>query len=163
MDENDKIRVVIDTDCLNRLYYDLMHGHIILNLCKIFIPPEVLHELNHKTYERLANEFQVEIVDRTDEIVEYTAKMIHKISQKKELSKKYLRNQNIKIRNKGECECIAVAHTHDIPVVLLDQDAYRKLKRYAKVVHLVDFGTGLLTDSTLKDEYLKSCLEILHI
>ena len=163
MEDKNKIRVIFDTDCLNRLYYDLKNGHNILNMCNIVICQEILHELTDKTYGRLEKQFQIEIIERTDEIIEITANMIHKLTQKKEISKKYLRNQNIHIRNKGECECIAVARIYHIPAVFLDQDAFRKLKRYAEVFHLVDFGAEILTDITKKDEFLQSCHEILHI
>ncbi len=163
MKDTNKIRVIFDTDCLNRLYYDLKNGCNILNMCNIVICQEVLYELDNKTYERLEKQFQIEIIERTDEIIEITANMIHKLTQKKEISRKYLRNQNIKIKNKGECECIAVACIYHISAVFLDQDAFRKLKRYAKVIHLVDFGTEILTDIKLKDEFLQSCHEILHI
>ena len=147
----------------NNANIDLKNGHIILNMCIIVICQEVIHELNKKTYERLENQFEIEIIERTDEIIEISAKMIHKLTQQKELSKKYLRNQNIRIKNKGECECIAVAKVYQIPAVLLDQDAFRKLRRYADVIHLVDFGRRILTDITLKDEFLQSCHNILHI
>ena len=163
MEGTNKIRVIFDTDCLNRLYYDLKNGRTILSRCKILICQEVLYELDNKTYERLEKQFQIEIIERTDEIIEITANMIHKLTQKKEISRKYLRNQNIKIKNKGECECIAVARVYNIPTIFLDQDAFRKLKRYAKVFHLVDFGAEILTDITMKDEFLQSCHEILHI
>ena len=163
MEGTNKIRVVFDTDCLNRLYYDLKNGRTILSMCKIVICQEVLYELDNKTYERLEKQFQIEIIERTDEIIEIIANMIHKLTQKKEISRKYLRNQNIKIKNKGECECIAVARVYNIPTIFLDQDAFRKLKRYAKVFHLVDFGAEILTDITMKDEFLQSCHEILHI
>jgi len=163
MKDTNKIRVIFDTDCLNRLYYDLKNGRTILSMCKIVICQEVLYELDNKTYERLEKQFQIELIERTDEIIEITANMIHKLTQKKEISRKYLRNQNIKIKNKGECECIAVARIYHISAVFLDQDAFRKLKRYAKVIHLVDFGTEILTDIKLKDEFLQSCHEILHI
>ncbi len=163
MEDKNKMRVIFDTDCLNRLYYDLKNGRTILSMCKIVICQEILHELTNKTYARLEKQFQIEIIERTDEIIKITANMIHKLTQKKEISRKYLQNQNIKIKNKGECECIAVARIYHISAVFLDQDAFRKLKRYAKVIHLVDFGAEILTDITLKDEFLQSCHEILHI
>ena len=163
MIEEDKISVVIDTDCLNRLYYDLKHGKEILKLCNIIICEEIKFELNKKTFEKLEKQFQLKVIKRNAEIIERTGMMIHKMTQHKELGKKYIRNQNIKIRNKGECECIAVAYTMNKIAVLLDQDAFRKLKRYANVYHLVNFGKEILKDELMKKEYLQSCHEILHI
>ncbi|MGQ4873894.1 MAG: hypothetical protein ACP6IY_07480 [Promethearchaeia archaeon] len=143
-----KIKIVIDADCLNFLLNTEI-GNKILKNCEIIIPPSILEELDQKLQTKL-NGFQYKIEFLNDKDKEYAAKLISKISGKKEFKNWYLNGRFLKrIHNIGECEGAAIAKRLNIDIVLLDRKATSIIKQAFKFlriknIKLEDFGLEIL-------------------
>ena len=145
---NMKIKIVIDADCLNFLLNTEI-GNKILKNCEIIIPPSILEELDQKQQIKLKG-FQYKIEFLNDKDKEYAAKLIYKISGKKEFKNWYLNGRFLKrIHNIGECEGAAIAKRLNIDIVLLDRKATSVIKQAFKFlriknIKLEDFGLEIL-------------------
>ena len=142
------MKFVIDTDCLNFLLDDKI-GKIVLSKCEIILPESIFNELGLKQ-QNLLEKYDYLIESLTPSDIQYTGKLLHKISGRKDDKIRYLNRQRIsKIQNIGEAEGGALAKRLHIPIVLLDLKAFSTLKNVLKysgiaTYRLPDFGIYIL-------------------
>lgn len=160
------IQIVIDTDCVSSLHYNLSWGKDILHACNIIIPTTVVYEFVEKTLTELKKAYSVSIVELKD--IDLVADFIYKRTQNKEDKISYKKRPTSKVRHKGECEMAVVAKKKDCFFVTRETKNINIFKRLGvKILTLKELGKLILIDkynqSDRYDEYLASLKKFLHI